>query len=73
MVERKKELQNIHMNNGHLRDLVNVLKMHFVSLALSFSLCLLFSPFYFEENIGVGKLDHTGRRAGVCVNISRGQ
>lgn len=51
------------------------MKMHLVSaLLLSFSLCLL-SPSYFEtfeENIGVGKLDHTGRRAGVCVNTSRG-
>lgn len=42
----KQELLNIHMNNGHLRDLVNVLKRkkktskHFV-YALSSSLCLL--------------------------------
>lgn len=40
----KQELQNIHMNNGHLRDLVNVLKTWnafcFCSLLLSFSLFL---------------------------------
>lgn len=56
------------MNNGHLRDLVNVLKLilFLLSCSLFFSLpSLLFRTL--EANIEVGKLDHTGRRAGVCV------